>query len=281
MDKTDGIKNQSMMNFDKVKEAELRAHVIALKSAHKLGDFNAACIRACWENPELFRKAGYAVEQFGLTDDRAKFFYGVEKQMLDMRHKVDGIYDIALKLYTLVQFGKKLGLEKRSEQVLQASFCIQRQIDELSGLLGISNLSHVWESNKLETTAQKSEDILEFIIEAYEDTVNELRESELSRGHMRYTDPDRYMGRPESVHSKSGDRADRLTSTTISGSADDNNAINTSKHLDSSVTSTSGKQNQTEKDSNMVEVDLTGASEEIVDFGTGADLDLLASFVGA
>lgn len=171
------VKLNSVLYLDEQKEADIIEQVESLKNRHKLGDFITACIRTCWENPEVFRKAGYSLSQFGLTDSRIKFFSNIERQLNELRAKVDKIYDLSLKTYTLAQFGKRLGLEEKSENCLRATFLIQRQVDELSSILGLSGINNVWESNKLEVTSTKVDELLEFIIESYESITLEIKQS--------------------------------------------------------------------------------------------------------
>lgn len=169
-------KLRSVMYLDSKKEKDLINYVAELKHSHKLGEYIAICIRTCWENPEILDKAGYKTEHCGMTEKRTKFFNDVNRQMNELRYKVNKIYDIALKDYSLAQFGKLIGLSEKSKNLLRTEFILRRQIDELSRILGVSNLSSGWESESNINTA-KADELLELIIQSYDGIVSELKAS--------------------------------------------------------------------------------------------------------
>lgn len=169
-------KLRSVMYLDSKKEQDLIQYVTELKRSHKLGEFIAICIRTCWENPEYLAKAGYTTEQCGMTDKRVKFFNEANRRMNEMRYKVDSIYDMALKEYALAQFGKRIGLPEKSKNLLQAEFILRKQIDDISRTLGITNLGKTWDALS-GATDRKAEELLELIIESYDNILSELKDS--------------------------------------------------------------------------------------------------------
>lgn len=173
------IKLSSVMNFDEEREKDLIEQMEELKGCHKLGDFIAICVRICFENPILFSQAGYSLDSLSskITKERENFFKSVDRQVREMQAKVDKVYDMAFKLHSLALFGKKLGLEEKSKQLLSSTFLLEKQATELSRLLGVGDITKVWESNKTQNVSEQAENILEYIIEAYDGIVDEIKAS--------------------------------------------------------------------------------------------------------
>lgn len=168
------IKLGAVLRFDYTYEKDIIEQVEKLISRHKLGPFISRLIRAAFDNPKLMELSGLHLDEFGVSPERVSYFKEVESDMLKMRIKVDKIYEMALEMHTMAKFGKKMGLEGRVNNIMKSQFILQRQIEELSKILGISNIGHIFESNKLSEIEDKVEDILEYILISYEDIVEEL-----------------------------------------------------------------------------------------------------------
>lgn len=178
------IKLGSTVKLDEEKEKDLIDLVNRATTQHKLGEIIGHLLRIYNENPEELNgnkesltKLIIEMSDFGLTPNRYKFFNQVTKDVADIKRTVDKIYEMSLKTYTLAQFGKRAGLEGKSNNMLLASFLLERQLTDLCDTLGVNNLNHTFSSNKLEIAQKNADETLEFILESYDNIVEELRKN--------------------------------------------------------------------------------------------------------
>lgn len=162
----------STISLDEGKELDLIKYLEHLRDTRRMGDFVSSCVRACWDNQELYKQTLASDSTYG-TQLRKGYFDSIENKILDMRNKVDKIYDIAFSVYTLALMGKRLGIEERAENSLKAQFILQKQINDIARALSINTL--MFESDRLQDTKHKAEQILEYIINSYDSLLAELK----------------------------------------------------------------------------------------------------------
>mgnify|MGYP001040007755 CR=1 FL=1 len=177
------IRLGSTLSFDEEKEKDIIDAIETLSRSHKLGELVSHIIRVAFDNPgdlesrEKLNKAFEEVSRLGMSRNRFEFFQQVSRTIEEMKAKVDTMYDMNLKLLTLAQFGKRLGIEERTDSMLAAQFVLQKQIDVIANTLGITHPNHTYYSNKIQETHEKADDILVYILESYDNIINELKES--------------------------------------------------------------------------------------------------------
>lgn len=184
MDRKEGTKRLGPdLYFDPQKEKDILEAVDYLASKKSLGHLVSHLLRLAFESPEVYGN-GQEVKQlvdkmteYGMTPTRYNYFMQVSKEMEAMKKKIDTIYDMAYKTYTLAQMGKFLGLEEKSDNCLRATFLLERQVTDLCMSIGVTNLNHMFVSNKLEDTHEKADKVLEFILESYDNIISELKNS--------------------------------------------------------------------------------------------------------
>ena len=247
------IRLGSTLSFDEEKEKDIIDAIETLSRSHKLGELVSHIIRVAFDNPEdlasreKLNKAFEEVSRLGMSRNRFEFFQQVSRTIEEMKAKVDTMYDMNLKLLTLAQFGKRLGIEERTDSMLAAQFVLQKQIDVIANTLGITHPNHTYYSNKIQETHEKADDILVYILESYDNIINELKES-LVGGVNTVTDV--------SEESNKTDREMEDRSVGIQEDEEDNQ------------TEVSGTTSEEPEE-----------KEEYIDFGD-ADLGALASFFG-
>lgn len=177
------IRLGSTLTFDDEKEKDIIKSIEQLNSCHKTGQFISNLIRIAFDCPEIIRKSSNSIasgevlkqiEQMGMQKNRKDFFSDISKKANELKQKVDKIYDMSFKMYMVTLMGKQIGLNDRSKNTLKASFMIEQQLNELQKILG--NSVETFDSNKIKNTEEKAKECLEYIIEAYDGVVNELRE---------------------------------------------------------------------------------------------------------
>lgn len=242
----------STLVFNKEKESDIINKVEYLAKRHKLGLFIANLIRVAFDSPyklesmEELRKVFKELEDYGISLDRHKFFNEVEKELRDIKIKVDAIYNMGLKLLILAQVGKVIGLEDRSKNLLSTQFILQRELNMVCDKLGISSGGFIYNSDKLRNIEEYAEEVLEFIINSYGDIINELK------GKL--------------VFDSGTDKGSRLVGDVDSDKNSGGNAEDTMESQDNKG-STDNEDSRDKED------------EGYIDFGS-ADLEALSNFIG-
>lgn len=183
MNKTE-IKLGSTLVFDTEKEADLIKLVRTASSQHKLGEILSHLLRIYSENPDKLNESKSSLTKLiinmsnkGMTPERYSYFKKVDRELSEMRGKVDSIYDMCFEMYSLAQFGKRTGLEGKATNGLMAEFMLEKQLDELTEKLGVDNINNTFTSNRVGDTKKKSKEVLEYIINSYDNIVDELRQA--------------------------------------------------------------------------------------------------------
>ena len=166
------VKFNSIVSLDRGQELDLIEYLEHLRDTRRMGDYISSCVKACWDNPELFKQT-IALDNTYTTQLRKGYFDNIQNRLLEMRNKVDKIYELAFNVYTLALMGKRLGIEERAENSLKAQFILQKQINDIARALSINTL--MFESDRLQDTKHKAEQILEYIINSYDSLLAELK----------------------------------------------------------------------------------------------------------
>lgn len=175
------------LSFNEESEKDIIRLVEQLQGSRKIGEFIGYLIRVASENPELIDKrpdgsfdygpVTKEMSRLGVTPTRYQYIQTMAKEIDSMKQKIDSIYEMSLKMYTLAQFGKQMGLSKRSDNMLMASFLAEQELTKLCKTFGVGNLQSVFASSKMETAHNKANDTLQYILETYDSIVNELKET--------------------------------------------------------------------------------------------------------
>ena len=180
MSKTD-IRLGSLISFDSEREADIIEFVQDLTSQHKLGRFIGYLLRLACETPETLQyreKLNPILKEMndlGITPRRDAMFKQFSKEILDLKNKINDIYVISEKLYTLALARKALGLEDRAKELLATQFVVRRQTALLESKLGTSSLLYTYESDSMRDVQKKADEILEVILETYGDLLNDVK----------------------------------------------------------------------------------------------------------
>lgn len=173
------------LSFNEESEKDVIKLVEQLQGSRKIGEFVSYLLRIASENPELLDKRedgtseyGAAVKELarlGVTPIRYQYLQAMNKEVDNLKQKIDEIYSMSLKMYTLAQFGKQLGLEKKSDNMLMASFLAEQELTRICKIFGVGSVQSVFTSNKLEAAHDRADDTLKYILETYDGIVNELK----------------------------------------------------------------------------------------------------------
>ena len=165
------------LDFDPNREKYIVDKINELSGSGQLSKYLQTLIRLAFETPEAVGRTDKLVNEviaLGGTPCAREFFSNGNKEIAEMHRKIDEIYNMCLQMYTLCQFGKVTGLEKKVENTAKAEFMLERQVDRLCDTLGIRDM-RLFESCKIASVESKSADVLEFIINHYDGIVNEIK----------------------------------------------------------------------------------------------------------
>ena len=172
------VRINSNLQFDDITEKDIIIFLDRLKENHKLGEFAEKCIRFCYENQDKIKGMGFNLNSYDISECRQNYFKYIETIVDRLREKVDKIYDMAYKTYSLNLIGKEIGAEEKAEKFLGASFILEQQVAEIEKTLGMDKLQ-IWESNvdKLSSIGERASELVEFTLTKYKDilTVPEVR----------------------------------------------------------------------------------------------------------
>lgn len=183
---TRSIRFGSQLTFDEDKEKDIIDTIDTLNSSHKMGQFMSNLIRLAFDNPEILRVGAdglekqamlQQVESSGMSVSRQRFMSGVTSEISDMKKKVDDVYNMVFKLYTLALMNKHLEIENKSDNSLRATFVLERQLRQLQDSLGVNISDAVYESDKVADVHVRAEDCLEYIIETYDGIIDEMKQA--------------------------------------------------------------------------------------------------------
>ena len=180
MSKTD-IRLGSLISFDTERESDIIEFVQDLTAQHKLGRFIGYLLRLACETPEVlqYREKVQPIlkemEVLGITPRRDALFKQYDSEMLKIKQRIDEVYEMAEKLYTIALAGKALGLEERAEGLLAAHFVAKHQAAVLEEKFGRDSILYTYKLNSMQDAKKKAEDTLNTIIEIYGDVFSELQ----------------------------------------------------------------------------------------------------------
>ena len=162
------------ITLDSAEEGDLIAIAEKLNNTRKMSGFMGQLFRIACDHPEVlsrgseetYKQIKALVDAAGVSEERQKYFKEIEAKVHEMKDKIDKIYDLAMKTYMLSQVNKMNGLEGKSQNVIMAQFALQKQMKDIEAILGCS--VGTYESGKMTDVKEKSDEILEFIVETYD-----------------------------------------------------------------------------------------------------------------
>lgn len=170
------------LHFHPERERDLIDKVNKLNNTRSFSNLISNLLRVAFESPDALKgdreylgELAKQLVECGMMPERDKFFRKIEKQVEEMKNKVDEIYNIAFKTYTMAQCGNTLGLLGKSENSLMATFILERQLKLLSQSLGVDSIRTIFASDKLEKVKDKADGVMEYIIESYGSILSEMK----------------------------------------------------------------------------------------------------------
>lgn len=145
-----------------------------LNSTRKMSEFVTSLFRVACDSinkysnadADKFNSMVNMISHMGVSKERSDYFKSLNEELVKMKAKVDEIYDMALKTYSLAQINKMNGLAGKSENTALAQFALQKQIRDIEHSIGA--YIGAYESDKLIDMKKKADDIIEYIIESYD-----------------------------------------------------------------------------------------------------------------
>lgn len=166
------VKLGATLSFNLGLERDMVEQIESLKSKHKLGEFISNSLRIVFENPELLEKYNLSLEKYGLTDNRKKLNDAINIELSRLSNKIEKTYQMAYEVYSLAKFNKQLNIHDTARNILASQFILNKQIEDLKSLLGVTCLEQPVNLHKVDKSI---DDILEYILLCHSDIVDELK----------------------------------------------------------------------------------------------------------
>ena len=163
------VKLGATLSFNLGLERDMVEQIERLKAKHKLGEFISNSLRIAFENPELLEKYNLSLEKFGLTDNRKKLNDAINIEIGRIRDRVNKTYQMAYELYSLAKFNKQLNIYDSSKNILASQFILNKQIEDLKSLLGVTCIEQPANLHKVDSSV---DDVLEYILLCHSDIVD-------------------------------------------------------------------------------------------------------------
>lgn len=180
MANTGEIRLNGKIAFDPVKEQYMADAMNEMSAHHTISAFLERLAKIAFDNPEYLERPEKLKELMefmskgGMTPRAEAFYSEAKKDIAEIKDKVNAIYDMCLKLYTLAAFADVIGLKARTENLARAEFLIERQVSSICDRMGIRDYKKFSSGSYLELD-KKSGDILEYIIDHYSGVVSEIK----------------------------------------------------------------------------------------------------------
>lgn len=166
------VKLGATLSFNLGLERDMVEQIESLKAKHKLGEFISNSLRIVFENPELLEKYNLSLEKYGLTDNRKKLNDAINIELGRLGNKIEKTYQMAYEVYSLAKFNKQLNIHDTARNILASQFILNKQIEDLKSLLGVTCLEQPVNLHKVDKSI---DDILEYILLCHSDIVDELK----------------------------------------------------------------------------------------------------------
>lgn len=172
------VKLNSTLTFDD-SEADLVAMVNSLASRYKLSKFLNQLLRAYYYNPDKFREE---MADVGINAEQRKQYLSELQRIQDERYKeysaklnwlakrVITLEEQLVKLNSLLELHKTLGLPERIQATYCASLVLQSELRKLSNELNV-NLKNT----DFSELSSRTEELIAYAVEYYDGAMNELK----------------------------------------------------------------------------------------------------------
>lgn len=172
------VKLNSTLTFDD-SEADLVAMVNSLASRYRLSKFLNQLLRAYYYNPDKFREE---MADVGINAEQRKQYLSELQRIQDERYKeysaklnwlakrVITLEEQLVKLNSLLELHKTLGLPERIQATYCASLVLQSELRKLSNELNV-NLKNT----DFSELSSRTEELIAYAVEYYDGAMNELK----------------------------------------------------------------------------------------------------------
>ena len=170
------LKVNTQISLEQEKDKDIITLLEDLKEGHRIGQFLGDLVKAVVDNPYGIKAEDF-VKKYNADNIRNTYFKFLDSEMKQIRSKVDEMYKMVTDMYILTKFGKHIGLEGKTENVMSAQFIVEKQLKEIERILGV-NLRAAYESDKIQDITELAESALEYIINTYSGIVGEIKNNQ-------------------------------------------------------------------------------------------------------
>ena len=130
------IRAVAKLRLDSVRDKALIDEIEDLVAHRKLGDYITGLLRFAAEHRDDLEDLGFNGELRSKQDSYKKIVTTLNDEMIDLKLKVDAVYDMAFNLKTAFEIGRVTALETQVDNVLAADIILQNQSNKLRRMFG-------------------------------------------------------------------------------------------------------------------------------------------------
>ena len=124
------------INLDSVREKDIIDEIEELVAHRKLGTYITNLLKFAAEHREDLNDLGFDKSCRGMMDTRKQMYKELGDNIRELKHKVDGIFEMTAGLKAAFEMGHVTGLETQVDNLIAAQIVCQNQLNKIKRTLG-------------------------------------------------------------------------------------------------------------------------------------------------
>lgn len=130
------IRAVAKLKLDSVKDKALIDEIEDLVAHRKLGEYITGLMRFATEHREDIEDLGFNGDLRSKNDSYKKIVTTLNDDMIELKAKVDAVFEMAFSLKAAFEVGRVTGMETQVDNILAANIVLQNQCNKLRRLFG-------------------------------------------------------------------------------------------------------------------------------------------------
>lgn len=130
------IRAVTKLNLDSVREKDIIEEINSLIEHRKFGNYITNLLRFAAEHRADLEELGFNGASRGLVDTRKKMIEELRGELLDLKTKVDCIFEMMLELKTAFEVGHVTAIDTQVDNLIAAKIVVQNQMNKLKRTIG-------------------------------------------------------------------------------------------------------------------------------------------------
>jgi len=171
------IRAVTKLVLDDEKEKDIIKEINSLVEHRKFGNYITNLLRFAADHREDLEDLGFDGESRGKTDTRKQMYREFNDQIVELKNKVDAVFDMALAMKAAMEVGKVTALESQVDNVVAAQVVLRTQLSKLRRSIGLE-FEYVFDGDngivKKESIDKAAKDAADLALQHYGEQLYEL-----------------------------------------------------------------------------------------------------------